>query len=397
MPAGIDTRHQRACRSRAGARCDCTPSFQAYVYDRRTTKLIRKTFKNRGEAKSWRQDAVVALRRGVLQAPVRVTVGEALSGLLDGMGDGTVLDRSGKPYKPATVRSYEQAVRRYLEPAIGSMKLHDVRRRDVQALVEQLRAPDPISGRKRGLSPSTVHNELDPLRVLFRRAVRDEIVAIDPTDGLELPAVRPDRKGVVSRSEAEELIAAAPERDRALWACAFYAGLRRGELRALRWQHVDFDAGVIRAQRGWDDVEGDQDVKSDAGRRTIPLAGVLRRELAAHKLRTGHADQHLVFGRAPELSFVPSTVRRRALTAWKHAGLEPMTPHAARHTFASYLIATGMNPKQVQTYVGHTDIRTTFNVYGHLLPGDVDTARDQLDALLEPPVRESRAKVQPVG
>ena len=55
--------------------------------------------------------------------------------------------------------------------------------------------------------------------------------------------------------------------------------------------------------------------------------------------------------------------------------LEPLTPHEAPHTFASYLIANGMNPKQVQTYVGHTDIRATFNRYGHLLDGDVDTAR----------------------
>ena len=52
-----------------------------------------------------------------------------------------------------------------------------------------------------------------------------------------------------------------------------------------------------------------------------------------------------------------------------------------------------MNPKQVQTFVGHTDIRTTFNVYGHLLPGDVDTARQALDALLDASARESRAKV----
>jgi integrase len=248
-------------------------------------------------------------------------------------------------------------------------------RRDVQRLVDQLRAD--------GLKPSTVHNKLDPLRVMFRRALEDDTLTVDPTDGLRLPAVRGKRERVASPASAEALVAAAPERDRALWACAFYAGLRRGELRALRWEHVDFDAGVIRVERGWDDVEGDQEVKTDAGRRILPLAGMLRRELAAHKLRTGRAEG-LVFGRSPTLPFTPSTVRRRALDAWKAAGLEPMTPHEARHTFASYLIATGMNPKQVQTYVGHTDIRTTFNRYGHLMPGDVEGARGRLDALLSP-------------
>jgi hypothetical protein len=43
-----------------------------------------------------------------------------------------------------------------------------------------------------------------------------------------------------------------------------------------------------------------------------------------------------------------------------------------------------MNAKQVQTYVGHTDIRTTFNRYGHLMPGDVESARGRLNALLDP-------------
>jgi integrase len=233
MPAGIDTRHARSCRSRNGGRCNCTPTYQAYVYDRRTDRLIRKTFRGKAEARTWRQDAIVALRRGVIRAPVKLTVREGLHGLLDGMTDGSVLDRSGKPYKPATCRSYEQAVRRYLEPALGSMRMDDVRRRDVQAVVDRLRAD--------GLSLSTVHNKLDPLRVLFRRAVRDELVAIDPTDGLELPAVQPARKTVASQSQAEALIAAVAAQDRALWACAFYAGLRRGELRALRWSHVDFD------------------------------------------------------------------------------------------------------------------------------------------------------------
>ena len=292
------------------------------------------------------------------------------------MRDGSVLDRSGKPYKPATCRSYEQAVRRYLEPVLGGRRLQDVHRRDVQALVDVLRAD--------GLSASTVHNKLDPLRVLYRRAVRDELVAVDPTDGLELPANRGRRERVAAPERAGALIAAAPEQDRALWACAFFAGLRRGELRALHWTHVNFDAGVIRVERGWDDVEGDQEAKTDAGRRNVPLAGPLRRELAAHKLRTGRTGDELVFGRTATLPFIPSTVRRRTLTAWATAGLEPLTPHEARHCFASYLLASGVNLKQLATYVGHTDVRTTLNVYAHLLPDDLDTARAALDALLEP-------------
>jgi integrase len=248
-----------------------------------------------------------------------------------------------------------------------------------------------------------VHNKLDPLRVVYRRAIRADLVTIDPTLELELPRIRGHRDRVAAPVDAEILLEALPAAERALWTTAFYAGLRVGELRALRWTDVDFDAGVIRVERGWDDVEGEQEVKSDAGRRVVPLAGRLRQELAAQKLRTGRGAGQLVFGRTAALPFVRSTARARALRAWEHANariredaeqrgekvddaalLAPLTPHEARHTCASYLIAAGLNAKQVQTYIGHSDVRTTFNVYGHLLPGDESGAAAQLDAYLGP-------------
>jgi integrase len=111
-------------------------------------------------------------------------------------------------------------------------RLSDVRRADVQELADRLTAE--------GLSASTVQNTLDPLRAIYRRAIRrDEGVTINPTKDLELR--RPDgkRDRIATPAEAAALIAAIPEDERALWACAFYAGLRRGELRALRWSHID--------------------------------------------------------------------------------------------------------------------------------------------------------------
>jgi integrase len=223
------------------------------------------------------------------------------------------------------------------------------------------------------------------------------VIAVDPTEGLDMPAIRGRRDRIGTVADAEALIDAAPRQDRAMWACAFYAGLRRGELRALRWRHVDFDAGVIRVEDGWDDQEGAQDAKTEAGRRTVPMAGALRRALAAHKLATGRADDDLVFGRSASLPFIPSTTRRRALKAWEAAGLEPLSPHEARHTCASYLIAAGLNPKQVQTYIGHSDIRTTFNIYGHLLPGDEAKAAAQLDVLLDAGARNLRESRPPMS
>jgi Phage integrase family len=84
-------------------------------------------------------------------------------------------------------------------------------------------------------------------------------------------------------------------------------------------------------------------------------------------------------------SFFASTIRARANKAWKAAGLEPLTPHEARHCAISYFIAAGLDWKQISTWAGHGDVRQTWNRYGHLVPGGEDTARERLDAFLTPP------------
>ena len=63
--------------------------------------------------------------------------------------------------------------------------------------------------------------------------------------------------------------------------------------------------------------------------------------------------------------------------------LEPLTPHEARHTCASYLAAAGLTPKEAQTAMGHADIRTTLNVYAKAVPGWEDQAVTKLDAYLD--------------
>jgi integrase len=181
---------------------------------------------------------------------------------------------------------------------------------------------------------------------------------------------------------AAVLLDALPDSERAAWATAFYAGLRVGELRALRWDAVDFEAGVIRVVAGWDDAEGEQDTKTAAGARVVPLVGRVRAELARHKLATGRDGGDLVFGRTASDAFVRSTMRSRALSAWSAAGLEPLTPHEARHCCASYFAAAGLTPKEAQTAMGHADIRTTLNIYAKAVPGWEEQATAKLDAYL---------------
>jgi len=267
---GISKIHARGCGWLSG-RCSCDASYQAAAYSARERKKIRRHFDTLGAARTWRDDAAGAIRQGRMRAPTTTTVDQAADALIAGMRDGVVLDRSGGVYKPSTVRSYEGALRLRILPAIGHLRLAALDRRDVQALIDRWRAD--------GLSASTVQNTLNPLQVIARRAVRSGELAIDPTDGLELPSIRGRRDRIASPVEAAALIDALPAGERAMWATALYAGLRRGELRGLRWHDVDFDAGVIHVRRSWDadPAVGEIDVKSDAGRRRVPLVGALRK------------------------------------------------------------------------------------------------------------------------
>ncbi len=369
---GIEVRHKKACASRRGARCNCDPTYQASVWSAREAKRIRKTFVTLAEARAWRAETQTGVRRGTLRAPAHTTVAEAAEELVAGMRSGRARTRSGDPYKPSAIRSYEAALRDHVVPRIGRTPLGDVQHRDIQRIADDLLAE--------GRDPSTIRNALMPLRVIFRRAAEDGDVAINPCTHLRLPAVRGRRERIASPEEAERLLAALPERDRPIWATALYAGLRRGELMALRWRDVDLANGVIRIERAYDDKQHVQiEPKSRAGRRTVPIVGALRDVLVEHKATQDRADG-LVFG--GDRPFQPSNLWRRAQRAWRCAGLEPIGLHEARHTFASVLIAAGVNAKAITTYMGHASIQTAYDLYGKLMPGSEAEAAALVDAFL---------------
>ena len=384
MAEGIEVRHEKGCRSNDGGRCNCEPTYRAKVWSSRDGKAIRKSFKDRAEAKAWRVDALSALSRGALRAPKPTTLNDAWEAWYEGAKAGTVRNRSGDPFKPSALRSYVGSMRREILPEFGAARLADLQRPDLQEFADRLLAE--------GLSPSSVQTTLLPLRAIYRRAIDRGELVVDPCAGLRLPAVRGRRERYASPEEAEALIAAVPERDRATWATAMYAGLRLGELRALRVEDVDLAAGVIGVERGWDPAEGVIDLKSRAGRRRVPIAAVLRDHMAEHLARIGRSGADLIFGNTPESPFTANMLQRRADKAWTDAEFERITPHACRHTFASLMIAAGVNAKALSTFMGHAKIGITLDRYGHLMPGSEAEAAKLLDTYLT--AQQERASEQ---
>ena len=82
----------------------------------------------------------------------------------------------------------------------------------------------------------------------------------------------------------------------------------------------------------------------------MPIASALRVHLLAHKLRSGRSEG-LVFGRSADAP------RRRAAKVWRRVGLEPIGLHESRHTFASLMIAAGVNAKALSSYTRRRDSR----------------------------------------
>jgi integrase len=120
MAAGIDVRHARGCRTRNGQRCNCDPNYQAHVWSNRDGKRIRKTFASEAAAKGWRQDVQVALREGRTRAPAKTTLSEAATEWLRGAKRDEIRNRSGDPYKPSVLRTYERSLKQRALPELGA-------------------------------------------------------------------------------------------------------------------------------------------------------------------------------------------------------------------------------------------------------------------------------------
>jgi len=376
---GIRYRHGRKCATNAGERCDCSPSYQAVVRARDGRKL-RKSFRKQTDAVAWRDEIRVGVRNRTVIAPTSVTFREYAERWLEGARNGTNLTRDLSAYKPSTCRAYAKHIKR-VYPAIGSMRLSAIELQHMQDAANRLTAS--------GLSASSVRNTFDPVRKICARAVREHLIALNPTIGLELKAPDGRRDWVDVPERVARALAALPDRERGPWTVAFYAGLRAGEIQALRWSDVDYDRGVLRVVQSWDRKVGPIAPKSRAGRRRVPMSMLVRRELRELQLRTGHRGDELVFGRTPEWAFAPQTLHRHSKQAWKDAGLTkewakvgmlPPGLHDARHHCLTHW-GRVWDVGRLHQASGHSDIRQTQR-YLHVPPGRDAEDAARLDAYL---------------
>jgi len=373
LPRGIRERHSRTCKRATTGTCTCTPSFQVRVWSNTEQAFRVRTFPARGAAEAFQQATKTAIRGGVLVAkkkPVRVAGQE----LLDGIESGRIRNKRRVPFKPSVHRAYAQGLERTY-PHIGDLDVRDVHRRDLQRMVTQLEAD--------GLAPSTIRNAVAPLRVLYREAVQAELVEVSPLVGVQLPASdESDRRHVDDPATVTAMIGALSGQDAAIWATAFYTGLRLGELRALRWRNVDLEAGVLHVTHNYEHTQHELVApKSRHSVRSVPLSTVVADRL--NRQRPADADPDgWVFPGAHGRPFDNGSTTKRANRIWREAKLAEITLHEARHTFASLMIAADANFKVLSELMGHSSITITLDLYGKLMQGAEKTEIEKLTSYM---------------
>jgi integrase len=389
---GIYARHRLDCAVEHDRTCNCSPSYWGQVWDRAASKPRKtKALHSIAEARNARADLEATLRAGMLPASSTMRVAKAIETYLKAIEAGTALNKHGRPYKPSAIRDLQGALEGYVQPVLGGHRLGDVRRGDVQRLVDQM-TPEK--------SGSRVRTVVNSIRSLYAWAQDRELVDHDPASRVRLPAMNATpRDRVATVSEVQTLLDALDPADALPYALAIYATARRAEIRHARVGDVDLDLGVI--YLGADD----RGRKSRAAQRAVPIAKPLAVRLRRGFMRRGRPEPTALLcpGHKPGgrnsglLSF--EGLQKRVDDTWepkdehcKPTGEkvgERITAHECRHTCASWLDAAGVRPVLVSQLMGHAAparqigaAQITQERYTHALPGELERAREQFDRWL---------------
>jgi integrase len=312
-----------------------------------------------------RRQAEAALRRLARQVEQRPPAGERLT-----------IGEAGRRYidhvealgrKPSTVSDYRSITRVHLEPFFKTTKMDTITPLNIERYTDtKLRG---------GSSRKTVRNHLALLHGIFGYGLRHGWANTNPVDAVDKPrggGTDPDIR-YLDEAELEALLRTVPSdrlgaTERVLYLTAAMSGLRRGELLALRWQDIDWTAGVIRVRRSYTRGEFGTP-KSRRSSRAVPMADRLAGELDRHfKKSQFKTDDDLVFCH-PQLGTVldPSKLRKRFVDAVRTAKVRPIRFHDLRHTFGTRMAAAGAPLRAIQEWMGHRSSQTT-EIYADYAP-----------------------------
>lgn len=269
-----------------------------------------------------------------------------------------------------SLATYTQKYYGYISPAIGSMRIKDVREVHLQRILNT----------QAGRSQSHVSKLRMVMQAMFKKARQIRMIQYDPAEGLTLPQYTKSGRRSITDQERTHILATAQTHRAGLWVLTIlYAGLRPQETAALLWKDVDFETNEIHIYKaiesGSDTVKGP---KTEAGVRSVPIHSALLPRLRAARKEpfdhvftktngkpfTADAMQQLwhSFRRALDIE-MGATVYRNQIVESKVA--PDLTAYCLRHTFCTDLERAGVPLNVAKELMGHADIATTANIYTH--------------------------------
>jgi integrase len=272
--------------------------------------------------------------------------------------------------RPSTQRTHEQVIRVHLVPRFGK---EDLRSIDAAA-VRRYRADKLREGKSR----KSVNNHVSVLSSIFRFAIQQEWCEMNPTRDIKPLRVENQGYNWLDCGRSECFMAAVKDNDPQhlpLFLTALRTGLRQGELIALRWKDIRFDAapsGGINVRHSMH--QGVLGPTKGNEPRWVPLTEDLRDVLIA---RRGEPDG-FVFTRSGGRPLTGNVIKNPMRRAKMAINRPELRFHDLRHSFASQLVEQGVQLQAVQKLLGHKDIQTTMR-YAHLCPGVLEQAVSRLD------------------
>lgn len=279
---------------------------------------------------------------------------------------------------PSTRESYRTMINKYLLPSFGERNLRAIRAVELQKWINSFA----------GMSDSTIMLAMAVIRAVMKAACADQILARSPAEYLTKPKAAPEKtRRSLTEDEDKAIKHAIHEHERGDYlAVLYYLGVRPGEARGLKWGDFDWDNELVHVQRDIDyAAKGNQEgaLKSEAADRYVPIPKNLRVILWP---RRQHPDTFLFPGKRSGTALSKASAERLWLelmvmagltkpreseTEWKKAEtravLAPViTPHYLRHNYITRCWTAGLDPLVTMRIVGHSDYRTTANIYTHL-------------------------------
>ena len=353
--------------------------YTAYTVEGRKRKTLYG--KTRAEVAAKLSRALADREGGLVFDAGNLTVGEYLDRWLSHSVRDTVRQK--------TYERYESIVRVHLGPALGRIKL--------KALT-----PDHVRGLYRdrldsGLAPRSVLHIHRTLSKALKQATDDGLIPRNAAASVKPPQPRREEIQPLSRDQVRVFLDTVKgDRMEALYVLAITAGLRQGELLALKWEDMDLEGEypTLQVRRSLSETRGRRSFeapKSGRGRQlrlskraVSALRAHRKRQLEERIQKAGLWEEHgLIFPSEVGTPMSGRNLYRAYKIRVKRAALpQTLRFHDLRHTCATLLLRQGVNPKFVQELLGHADISLTLNTYSHVLPDMGDAAAGGMDAAL---------------